>query len=239
MCRRALTKKLNFVNPAVHLTTTVTVMLTPALPLAEPGKKKSRRERAKMGIDLIAGGRHVGHKARTDTKSENVYLKLLVKLYRFLARRTDSKFVQVVLKRLFMSRTNRPPLSLSRLARFMKDKDGKIAVLVGTITDDPRLLEVPKMTVCALRFTETARARIVKAGGECLSFDELALRAPKGSGTVLLRGPKKTREVYKHFGHRSTSTSVKTHAHVKPYVRSKGRKFEKARGRRATNGFKV
>mmetsp|Transcript_24629 Transcript_24629/g.79607 ORF Transcript_24629/g.79607 Transcript_24629/m.79607 type:complete len:193 (+) Transcript_24629:57-635(+) len=192
-----------------------------------------------MGIDLVAGGRRVGHKARTDTKSENVYLKLLVKLYRFLARRTDSKFVEVVLKRLFLSRTNRPPLSLARLAKFMKEKDGKIAVLVGTVTDDPRLLEVPKMSVCALRFTETARARILKAGGECLSFDELALRAPKGNGTVLLRGPKKAREVYKHFGHRSTATSVNTHCHVKPYVRSKGRKFEKARGRRATNGFKV
>ena len=168
-----------------------------------------------------------------------MYLKLLVKLYRFLARRTDSKFVQVVLKRLFMSRTNRPPMSLAKLSKYMKDKDGKIAVLVGTVTDDPRLLEVPAMTVCALRFTETARARITKAGGECLSFDELALRAPKGSGTILLRGPKKNREVYKHFGHNSTSTSVKTHCNVKPYVRSKGRKFEKGRGRRATNGFKV
>ena len=47
-----------------------------------------------MGIDLVAGGRRVGHKARTDTRSANVYLKLLVKLYRFLARRTDSKFVK-------------------------------------------------------------------------------------------------------------------------------------------------
>ena len=167
-----------------------------------------------MGIDLVAGGRRVGHKARTDTKSANVYLKLLVKLYRFLSRRTDSAFVKTVLKRLFMSRTNRPPLSLSALSRFMREKDGKIAVLVGTITDDPRMLTVPKMTVCALRFTETARARIVKAGGECLTFDQLALRAPKGSNTVLLRGPKKAREVYSHFGHRSTTTSVLSLIHI-------------------------
>ena len=113
-----------------------------------------------MGIDIVAGGRRVGHKARTDTRSENVYLKLLVKLYRFLSRRTDSKFVKVVLKRLFMSRTNRPPLALNNLAKFMKGKEDKVAVLVGTVTDDPRLLEMPKLTVCALRFTETARARI-------------------------------------------------------------------------------
>ena len=42
-------------------------------------------------------------------------------------------------------------------------QEGKIAVLVGTITDDVRLLEVPKLRVAALRVTETARARILKA----------------------------------------------------------------------------
>jgi hypothetical protein len=56
------------------------------------------------------------------------------------------------------------------------------------------------MSICALRFTATARARIEKAGGECLTFDQLALRAPTGSKVVLLRGPKNAREAVKHFG---------------------------------------
>merc|ERR1719235_2093481 len=103
----------------------------------------------------------------------------------------DSKFNNVISKRLNMSRRNRPPLSLSKLAKFMANKDGKTAVVVGTITDDKRLFDTPKLTVCALRFTEAARARIVKAGGECLTFDKLALRSPLGQGTVLLRGPVK------------------------------------------------
>jgi large subunit ribosomal protein L18e len=136
-----------------------------------------------MGIDLKAGGRNKKTK-RTAPKSENVYLKLLVKLYRFLVRRTGSSFNGVVLKRLFMSRTNRPPLSLSRLVRYMAGKEDKIAVIVGTVTDDTRLYEVPALKVAALRFTETARARILKAGGEVLTFDQLALRAPTGSNTV-------------------------------------------------------
>ena len=63
-------------------------------------------------------------------------------------------------------------------------QDDKIAVLVGTVTDDVRTYEVPALRVCALRFTETARARIVKAGGECMTFDQLALIAPTGSNTV-------------------------------------------------------
>ena len=143
-----------------------------------------------QGIDIEAGGRNkVKH--RTAPKSENVYLRLLVKLYRFLARRTDSDFNKTVLKRLFMSKINRPPLSLSKLAKFMKDKGtGKIAAIVGTVTDDSRMFEVPALKVCALRFTETARARILKAGGECMTFDQLALAAPTGDNVVLLRGPK-------------------------------------------------
>ena len=56
----------------------------------------------------------------------------------------------------------------------------KIAVVVASVTDDVRLLEVPKMTVAALRFTETARARIVKAGGRCMTLDELIMTAPTG-----------------------------------------------------------
>lgn len=58
-------------------------------------------------------------------------------------------------------------------------------MLVGTVTDDKRLYELPALKVAALRFTETARARILKAGGECLTFDQLALLAPLGQNTVL------------------------------------------------------
>lgn len=52
------------------------------------------------------------------------------------------------------------------------------------MTDDKRVYEVPAMKVTALRFTETARARIEKAGGQCLTFDQLALLSPTGSDTV-------------------------------------------------------
>lgn len=119
-----------------------------------------------------------------------------------------------------MSKTNRPPLSLSKLSKFMSGKvrlhpcrkqshlttaccrlvaavhlqlnrfgnasilhaccaaataqyaaepsaslqEDKLAVVVATITDDVRLFEVAKLRVVALRFTDTARARITKVG---------------------------------------------------------------------------
>ena len=137
-----------------------------------------------------------------------------------------------------MSRINRPPVSISRLIgkttteSAKKAYAGKTIAIVGTVTDDNRLHEVPKLSIAALRFTSTARARIEKAGGECLTFDQLAMRAPTGSNVVLLRGPKNAREAVKHFG-------MGPHKHKKPYIESKGRKFEKGRGRRKSSGFKV
>uniref|UniRef100_A0A8C0GXA3 Ribosomal protein L18 n=1 Tax=Chelonoidis abingdonii TaxID=106734 RepID=A0A8C0GXA3_CHEAB len=101
-----------------------------------------------------------------------------------------------------LDRTNRPPLALSRMIRKMKlpGRDNKTAVVVGTVTDDIRIHDIPKLKVCALRVTKGARSRILKAGGQIMTFDQLAMAAPKGQGTVLLSGPRKGRQVYRHFG---------------------------------------
>jgi len=188
----------------------------------------------KMGIDLDHSKERKVR--RTSPKSYDIYLRLLVKLYRYLARRTNAKFNKVVLKRLFMSRSNRQPMSLARLIRKMKyeGRDGKTAVIVGAVTDDLRIHDIPKLKVCALHVTGRARSRILAAGGEVITFDQLALKAPKGQNTVILQGRRKARKVYRHFG-KAPGTP---HARTKPYVRAKGRKFERGRGRRASRAYK-
>merc|ERR1711944_216646 len=182
------------------------------------------REKIAMGVDI----KHKKDRKvrRTKPKSQDIYTAQLVKLCKFLARRTDAKFNEVVLRRLYMSKINRPPMSLARLIRKMK-------VVVGTITNDQRVFEVPKMKICASHVTEKARERILKAGGEILTFDQLALAAPTGKNTVLLQGRRKARTANKHFG-----APGKPNSHAKPFVRSKGRKFECARGRRESRGYK-
>merc|ERR1711948_151774 len=189
--------------------------------------------REDMGVDI--NHKYDRKVRRTEPKSQDIYLRLLVKLYRFLARRSEAKFNKIILRRLFMSKINRPPLSIARLVRNMRKAGNadKVAVVVGTVTNDLRIFEVPKMTLCALRVTEKARERILKAGGEIITFDQLALRAPTGKNTILLQGPRKAREAVKHFGAAGTP-----HSHAKPFVRAKGRKFERARGRRSSRGYK-
>ena len=50
-----------------------------------------------MGIDLVSGGRIKLRKERK-LRVKNIYHRLLVKLYKFLARRTTAKFNKTVLK---------------------------------------------------------------------------------------------------------------------------------------------
>ena len=195
-----------------------------------------------MAIDLVKAGRVKLHKTRT-LKAKNVYHRLLVKLYKFLSRRTTSKFNKCVLKRLLNSRINRAPVSLTKLAKYVERKSVQdlkskgndvIFAVVGTVTNDLRLIDVPELKVCALKFTEKARERINAANGKCYTFDQLALNRPNGENVVLLRGTR-DREAKKHFG----KAPGLPDANTKPYVRSKGRKFERARGRRRSRGYKA
>ncbi len=44
----------------------------------------------------------------------------------------------------------------------VKGNAEQIAVVVGTVTDDKRVVAVPKLKLAALRVTESARVRILK-----------------------------------------------------------------------------
>ena len=195
-----------------------------------------------MAIDLVKCGRVKLRRFRT-LRAKNVYHRLLVKLYKFLSRRTTSKCNKCVLKRLLNSRVNRTPVSLSKLAKYalrksVADEKAKgndvIFAVVGTVTNDTRTIDVPEMKVCALKFTEKARERITAAKGKCITFDQLAINRPNGENVILVRGTR-DREAKKHFGKAQGLPDTNT----KPYVRSKGRKFERARGRRRSRGYKA
>mmetsp|Transcript_1058 Transcript_1058/g.1647 ORF Transcript_1058/g.1647 Transcript_1058/m.1647 type:complete len:191 (+) Transcript_1058:61-633(+) len=189
-----------------------------------------------MGIDLPGRGRS-RKSVRKTTTATNGYQQLLVELYSYLARRTDSKINRVILKRLVQARQFQRPISYSRLSRFMRrqqDASKYIVAVVGTVVDDTRDMEpLSGMKVCALRVTEGARTRMLNNGCEIYTFDQLAQMAPTGENVILFRGSRLT-EKKKHFG---TPGAIGDHA--KPFVRSKGRKFEKARGRRSSRAYKT
>ena len=158
-------------------------------------------------------------------------MRLLVRLYKFLARRTGSAFNRTILRRLVSPNIHRPVMSLTKVARFSKKalakNDKLIVVVVGNVTDDQRTAVPAGLQLCALRVSEPLRARIAAAGGKVLTFDQLALVSPRGANTVLIRGKKTARVANRYFGVPGAKGS-----HVRPRVISKGRKSENAKGRK-------
>ena len=124
---------------------------------------------------------------------------MLLKLYRFLTRRTSSKFNYSILKRLQMSKTNQPVISLSHLVRLSYKNTSKVIVIVGKILNDDRMISMPKITICALKITKSTEKKIITAGGEVLTFDQLAIKNPMGKNTILIRGPKYQKKSRKYF----------------------------------------
>jgi large subunit ribosomal protein L18e len=186
-----------------------------------------------MGVDM---NHRIGRKTRREPAATDVHMKMLFNLYSYIARRSGSDFNKKVAHRLCLSNTNRRPYSVSRLALALEGKEAEtIAVVVGKIVNDERLLVVPKMTVCALKFSETARARIVAAEGRCITFDQLALERPTGDKCILLEGDRTKREACKHFGAAPGDDNSRT----RPKIRAHGRKFEMARGRRKSRLYHV
>jgi len=185
-----------------------------------------------MGKDIPK--RENQRSGRTREQSTDPYLHLLVQLYTFLERRTSAPFNTAILKRLRTSRINKQPVSLSKIVKNLpSDKPDTIVVVIANIVNDPRLVDLPKLSVCALKVSDSAKARILKAGGRVLTLDQLAVERPTGSDTVLLRGRIHAREATKHFrGLHGNS--------ARPYVREGKRKdkFERARGKRHSVAFK-
>mmetsp|Transcript_59956 Transcript_59956/g.97000 ORF Transcript_59956/g.97000 Transcript_59956/m.97000 type:complete len:198 (+) Transcript_59956:46-639(+) len=195
-----------------------------------------------MGIDKPKASKTKHANTRRLPASKNPYIRVLIKIYRFMARRVTCPFNKVILKRLMMSRNHRPPVSTSKLALALRKKSwsDSIAVVVGDILNDERRVWLPKMRVCALRFSAAARKAIEGAGGECITFDQLPLLAPKGSKVRLLRGKKTGRTACKSYkapgvpgNHGRPKMGNRENAHMR------GRKHERARGRRKSRAWKV
>ena len=83
--------------------------------------------------------------------------------------------IQAILKRLYLSKINRPPVSLSKLVvetKSVPELESKVIVVVGTITDDVRLTELPKLSVAALLalpLLAVATPLEVRQAGSCQS----------------------------------------------------------------------
>lgn len=69
-----------------------------------------------------------------------------------------------------MAKQFRPPVSLSKLSVVNQTRKTGCIAVVATVVNDERLLVVPKMDICALKFSRTARDRIENVCSDFFPF---------------------------------------------------------------------
>jgi large subunit ribosomal protein L18e len=115
-------------------------------------------------------------------KSTNPELVALVHSLRKKSTENDAPIWDDVAERLSSSKRSRVSVNLSRLNRHTKSKDS--VVVPGKVLGAGNIKHV--VSVAAFAFSDSARGKISKARGKCLSILDLVEANPKGSNVRIL-----------------------------------------------------
>ncbi|KAK1349460.1 hypothetical protein LUQ84_3593 [Hamiltosporidium tvaerminnensis] len=132
--------------------------------------------------------------------TKNIYRVGLFDLFTKISDNTDCEVIKKIAHRLRMSRSNQHPLKVSNIVRQLEGKSDKVAVVVGKVLDDERMIEIPGIRVVALEFSRTAQKKIEKFGGECFTLDRLFKVVKCMEDVVLMSGDRTNRKAFKYFG---------------------------------------
>jgi len=86
-------------------------------------------------------------------------------------------------KEMSVSNRNRTSVNLSHINRITKS--GEEVVIPGKVLGAGELSH--KLNIAAENFSSSAREKIIAAGGQCLSFEEIITKNPKGTNIRLLK----------------------------------------------------
>jgi len=93
-----------------------------------------------------------------------------------------SKFWKAVARGLNRPRRVKYEVNLLRLEKCAKPKE--TIVVPGAVLGTGEIKK--KLTVAAMKFSATAKEKIEKAGGTCLSINELCKKNPEGKGIKIM-----------------------------------------------------
>ena len=109
----------------------------------------------------------------------------LLELIRFLRKKAVEHKAEIwrdIAERLAVSRRRRIAVNVSRINRYTEK--GDVVVVPGKVLGAGKLGH--KVTVAAFSFSETAKNKILKAKGKCLTIQDLVKKNPKGSNVKII-----------------------------------------------------
>ena len=107
----------------------------------------------------------------------------LIRLLKQTGIKNEATIWKQLSEELSVSNRNRVSVNLSHLNRITSA--GEDVVVPGKVLGAGILTH--KLNVAAENFSETAREKIIAAGGQCLTFEELTTKNPKGTNVRLLK----------------------------------------------------
>ena len=110
---------------------------------------------------------------------------MLITLIQELKRQSNQNDVQIwkdIAKRLEKPLKNWPEVNLDRISKYTGEKE--TALIPGKVLSTGTLTK--KISVAAWSFSEKSEEKIKKAGGKCMSIEELLKANPKGKDVRIL-----------------------------------------------------
>jgi len=114
-------------------------------------------------------------------KTNPMLVELIINLKKN-AYENDAPIWRDIAERLEKPLRNWPVVNISKIDRYIKDDE--IALVPGKVLSAGNMSK--KVTVAAWSFSEKAREKIHKAGGKCISIEELVKTNPKGKNVRIL-----------------------------------------------------
>ena len=112
----------------------------------------------------------------------NVHKLMLIRMLKKVARDNNAKIWRYVADLLQNPRRLKVEVNLSKINRYTKE--GDIVVVPGKVLGSGILEH--SITVAAYSYSESARRKILDAGGRVLSIEELVNENPKGSNVKII-----------------------------------------------------
>ncbi|MCD6502619.1 MAG: 50S ribosomal protein L18e [Thermoplasmata archaeon] len=110
-------------------------------------------------------------------RKENPYLLELVEKLRRKYSETKAPIWKAVAEELLRPRSIRKGVNVGKIDKILKD--GEIALVIGKALGGGYVTR--PLVVAAVSFSKKAREKIEKAGGRCMSIEDLMSENPNGS----------------------------------------------------------
>lgn len=117
-----------------------------------------------------------------EAETTNPELRELIRFLKKQSREQKARIWSAIAEKLAASRRRRIAINISRINRYTNRNE--TVVVPGKVLGAGELKH--PVTVAAYAFSETAKQKIKKARGKCLTITELVKKNPKGSNIKII-----------------------------------------------------